>query len=72
MKKKEKICFGENKEGYLCVWDGKGNMHHFGGYLKDDSTADLINIAQAELNQAKIFTLLLRIAEKIGGIDTNV
>jgi hypothetical protein len=72
-KNKKQFCYGRNIEGYLCVWDNKNDvMHYFGGYQKDDSTLDLINIAQVELNQAKIFTLLLRIAEKIGGIDTNV
>jgi hypothetical protein len=69
---KKQFRFGSNTEGYLCVWDDKNDvMHYFGGYLKDDSTADLINIAQVELNQAKIFTLLMRIAEKLGA-DTNV
>jgi hypothetical protein len=46
-----KIGYGHNTEGHLCVWDGGTIMHYF-----DEDPY---------LNQAKIMVLLLRIAKKL-------
>ena len=53
---KKKIMYGTNKEGYLCVWDGNGVMHYFSATTER---------TQSELNQAKTFVLLLKIAKKL-------
>ena len=54
--KTEKIKYGWNTEHYLCVWDGKGTMH----YISETEFT-----TQNELTQAKILTMLFRIAEKL-------
>jgi len=57
---REKITFGKNTEGYLCVWDGKGTMHYV-----SDKPYEGLEPPQSELNQAKIMVLLFKIARKL-------
>ena len=59
---KYEIGYGRNTEHYLCVWDGKGTMH----YISETTTP-----TSNELTQAKILTMLFRIAEKLG-IDVRL
>lgn len=56
------ITYGRNTEGYLCVWDGQGTMH----YASANSEKDGIEITTQELTQAKILTMLFRIAKRLG------